>query len=642
MNDSTIYCTPDGVLHGSWNVALVVLSCVVAVGGSFAALDCAGRMRSATERKYQRRYFLAGGALMGVAIWTMHFVGMLALHLGMPVRYDPLLSVTSMAAAALGAGLAFLIVNGRTVTGFHVATGGIAMGLAIASMHYIGMASMRMGATIRYDTGLFAISVGIAIAASSGALVLARHPAMAGATHYWAKSMSAVVMGVAIAGMHYVGMAAARYRPSGTATAGEGATVGPWTLPTVLVSAGLVITVALLALAAKNAAERQLALESLEQKTAEAEAASQAKDVFLASLSHELRTPLNPALLIASDAAANPEFSAEARRAFATIERSIRVEARIIDDLLDLTRISRGLLQVESRTVDVHGVLQEAIAVVRPALNNRKIDLELEPAAVEKYTRGDSERLLQVFWNLLQNAVKFSSKGAKLLVSTRNVDSSVEVRVADQGMGMTEAELARCFETFTQGSHKRGGLGLGLSISRKIVELHGGTMTAASPGRGQGSTFTVKLRTTTAPPAAGSPPTAAAGGVEARKLAVLLVEDHESSRTTLGSLIARRGHAVTAAGTVQEALALARAQAFDLLVSDISLPDGDGYQLMRTLRAEQRMVGIAITGYGSKEDVLRANEAGFSSHITKPVSIASLETAIASAAGEIGKNSASA
>ena len=637
MNDSTIYCAPDGGLQSSWNLALVVLSCVVAVGGAFAALDCAGRMRSEPDPKQRRRYFLAGAALMGIAIWTMHFVGMLALHLGVPVRYDPLLSVVSMAAAAFGAGLAFLIVNGRTVTRFHVTTGGIAMGLAIAAMHYIGMASMRLPATIHYDAGRFAASVVVAIAASAGALVLARRRVITGTGRYWARSLSALVMGAAITGMHYVGMSAACYLPSGTAVAGKGSTVGPFSLESVLVSAGLVITAALLTLAIKNAAERQVALESLEQKTAEVEAASRAKDLFLASLSHELRTPLNPALLIASDGAANPDFPAAAREAFATIDRSIRVEARIIDDLLDLTRIARGLLHVESQRVDVHLVLQEAIGVVRPALSARRIEVDLTLAAAGRHIRGDPERLLQVFWNLLQNAVKFSNDGGRVSVTTRDDGHAVEIRITDEGLGMTAAELARCFEAFSQGEHGRGGLGLGLAISRKIVELHGGTLVATSPGRGRGSTFSVKLPVTAAPRNDASPASIpAAAAAPSGKLALLLVEDHEPSRTTLAGLLGRRGHVVTAVGTVQEALAAARSRAFDVLVSDINLPDGDGYGLMATLREERNLAGIAISGYGAQDDVARSRDAGFSRHITKPVTIGKLETAIAEALGRPG------
>ncbi len=629
MNESIVICGPDGTLTSSWNLALVALSCVVAVGGSFAALDCAGRMRSAAEPNHRRRYFLAGAALMGVAIWTMHFVGMLALHLDVPVRYDPLLSVVSMAAAALGAGLAFLIVNRHTVTRFHVAIGGVAMGLAIASMHYLGMASMWLPATIRYDSVLFSASIAIAIAASAGALVLARHHVLNGAGRYWAKSLSAVVMGTAIAGMHYVGMAAADYIPSGAAMAAEASTVGPWPFQSVLISTGLIIAVALLALAGKNAAERQLALESLEQKSAEAEAASRAKDVFLASLSHELRTPLNPALLIASEGAANPEFPPAARSAFTAIARSIGVEARIIDDLLDLTRISRGLLELQARVVNVHVIVEEAIAVVRPALNARNIVVELDLSARASHTRGDPERLLQVFWNLLQNAAKFSSDGGRVKVSSQNDGEFVEVRIVDHGFGMTATELGRCFEAFSQGEHKRGGLGLGLSISRQIVELHGGTLVASSPGRGHGATFTTKLKTVAAPAENTSAPQNPPGISAPQKWSVLVVEDHEPSRTALASLLERRGHKVAAAATVQEALALGDSRRFELLLSDISLPDGDGYELMKTMRARAPIVGIAITGYGSQEDVARARAAGFSSHVTKPVTITSLDGALA-------------
>jgi signal transduction histidine kinase/ActR/RegA family two-component response regulator len=641
MAEPTITCGIGGTLEGQWDVTLVALSCIVAIGGSFAALDCADRMRAATDSKSRRRYFFGGATLMGISVWTMHFVGMLAHQLGIPVRFDATLSVVSVAAAGFGAAMAFLIVSRRVVTAFHVATGGVAMGLAIASMHYLGMASMRIPATIRYEPTLFSASILIAIGASMVALGLARRPILRGRIRHWVKSGSALVMGFAIAGMHYVGMAAARYEVTGTATEGEGALVGGWSLQNVLVAGGVVILTALLAMASKSAAERQLALESLDEKRKEAIDALKAKDAFLASLSHELRTPLNPALLVATDCANNPEFSPEVRDAFAMVSRHIVLEARLIDDLLDVTRISRGALKTEPRVVDAHGIVEDAARIVRADLVAKKLELVLQLEAKRTWTSADPDRLQQVFWNLLLNAAKFTEAGGRVVVRTSNDGDAIVVRVTDTGIGMTESEVGRCFEKFVQGDHTLGGLGLGLSISRSIIELHGGTIAASSAGRGQGATFAVTLATVDGPPPDAEESRAAkvlaANGV---RLSVLLVEDHEASRFALERLLVRRGHHVVPAASVADALDAAQRRSFDVVVSDIGLPDGDGYDLMKKLRAQHNLAGIAITGYGMEEDLQRAMEAGFSAHVTKPVTVRRLEDALAGVVGDRPADSA--
>lgn len=636
MNYPPPLCGPDGTLITTWNYALVALSYVVAVAGSFVALDWADRMRAAADRRERRRYFLAGATLMGVSVWTMHFVGMIALHLGIAVQYDPVLSIASIVAAALGAGLAFLIVNRTDVTGFTVGLGGVAMGLAIASMHYLGMASMRMPAIIRYDPLLFAASVAIAIAASSGALMMARRPRGSPRQRPWVGALRALAMGFAIAGMHYVGMAAASYVPGSSPAAGEGSRVGDLSLQNLLLAAGALIAGALIALASRHAAERQAALESLEEKSAELAAASHAKDIFLASLSHELRTPLNPARLLATDSAGNRSYPPEARQAFAQIAENIALESRLIDDLLDLTRISRGILRMDTSTVDVHAILHEAIDVVKPALAEKDISLAEELRATDIHATADAARLKQVFWNLLQNAVKFSESGGTITVTTVNAGNRLEVRVCDTGLGMSPAEVGECFESFTQGDHRRGGLGMGLSISRNIVELLGGAIVATSPGRGLGSAFTVSIPTVT--DAAARPAPAAsysASPFEVRALSILLVEDHGPSRTVLQSLLQRRGHTVIAAANGGEALAAGRNHRFDIVVSDIGLPDQDGYQVMQSLRRLQPVVGVAVTGYGMHDDVRRATEAGFVAHVTKPVTMQQLNEALARATAEM-------
>ena len=641
MAEPIITCGVGGTLEGTWDVTLVALSCIVAVGGSFAALDCADRMRSAVDPKSRRRYFFGGATLMGVSVWTMHFVGMLAHRLGIPVQFDATLSAVSVAAAAFGAALAFLIVNRGVVTAFHIGTGGVAMGLAIASMHYLGMASMRIPATIRYEPYLFSASILIAVGASGGALALARRPVVRGRIRHWVKSGSALAMGFAIAGMHYVGMAAASYEVTGTRMEGEGARVGAWSLQSVLVAGGVIILTALLAMASKSAAERQVALESLDEKRKEAIDALKAKDAFLASLSHELRTPLNPALLVATDCANNPQFSPEAREAFGMISRHIVLEARLIDDLLDLTRISRGALKTEPRVVNVHRMVEDAVRIVLADFAAKKMELVLQLEAKRTWASADPDRLQQVFWNLLLNAVKFTASGGRVTVRSSNEGDAIVVSVADTGIGMTEAEVVHCFDKFVQGDHTLGGLGLGLSISRSIVELHGGTIAASSAGRGQGSTFTVSLATVDAPAGDAEDSRGArvlsANGV---RLKVLLVEDHEASRIALERLLARRGHDVVSAASVADALQAAQRRSFDLVVSDIGLPDGDGYDLMRKLRAQHNLTGIAITGYGMEEDLERALEAGFAAHVTKPVTVRRLEDALASVVGDRAANSA--
>jgi signal transduction histidine kinase len=390
---------------------------------------------------------------------------------------------------------------------------------------------------------------------------------------------------------------------------------------------------------------------ALREARDEAERAGRTKDDFLAALSHELRTPLNPVLLIASDAANNPAFPAEARALFATIRKNVELEARLIDDLLDLTRIMRGKLALNLRPRDIHGILHDAIANVRPDLEEKKITLQLDLAATQQQVLADDVRLQQVFWNIVKNATKFTAEGGTITVSTRDAlnDASVVVSITDTGIGLSRDELARIFDAFSQGdhavggrSHRFGGLGLGLTISRSLVEQHHGVLSASSAGRGKGSTFTITL------PWAGSARSAARlDQVDANRSAhadlgsippmlaskgrrkVLLVEDHEPTRKTLEMLLTRRRYDVAASASIAGARALAKDQKFDVLISDIGLPDGTGFDLMKEMRLHYEIPGIALTGYGMEEDIERSQDAGFFMHLIKPVHVQSLDKALA-------------
>jgi PAS domain S-box-containing protein len=387
------------------------------------------------------------------------------------------------------------------------------------------------------------------------------------------------------------------------------------------------------------AIERERVSEQLKRAHSDLLAASRAKDDFLATLSHELRTPLNPVLLIASDASTNRDLPPRVRADFNSIRKNVEMEARLIDDLLDLTRIARGKIILEKHFINLRSVLQDAIAQVREEMGQKRINLDLQLKASQHTVYADAVRLQQIFWNLLKNAVKFTPEGGQVSIETGMSENKLSVKISDTGIGMTPEELAGIFKAFSQGDHaaanghRFGGLGLGLSISQKLTELHSGRITASSEGRNKGSTFTVELPLVTEMEANGKSGThgsleESSPGPAARSIRILLVEDHEPTRTTLAALLSRRRYDVIAAGTVAEARALAGSRNFDLLITDIGLPDGNGYDLMNELGKKNHLRGIALTGYGMDHDVARSENAGFDAHLTKPVRIQSLEEAL--------------
>ena len=372
----------------------------------------------------------------------------------------------------------------------------------------------------------------------------------------------------------------------------------------------------------------------------EAVRASRAKDDFLATLSHELRTPLNPVLLVASDAAQDADFPPAARASFELIRKNVELEARLIDDLLDLTTIVRGKLVIRKEAVDVHTILSDAIAAVQPEFEAKRVALTTSLAAGEHTVFADEVRLVQVFINLLKNAVKFTSEQGRVELHTAAAGSGrIKIHLSDTGIGMTVAELERVFGAFEQGdhateqgAHRFGGLGLGLAISQRLVELHGGTIQAFSEGRDRGTSFTIELplhRYSGVPSVDGNPPLAAIRELNATaENRILLVEDHEPTRRTLAQLLRRRNYSVSSAASLAEAREQAAGATFDLVVSDLGLPDGDGTELMAELRDRFGLRGIALTGYGMEEDISRCRAAGFVAHLTKPIRVESLELAL--------------
>ncbi|MGV3659718.1 MAG: ATP-binding protein [Prosthecobacter sp.] len=387
--------------------------------------------------------------------------------------------------------------------------------------------------------------------------------------------------------------------------------------------------------------------EALRQARDQALAASRAKDEFLAALSHELRTPLNPVLLLASDAASNPAYSAVVRADFDTVRKNVELEARLIDDLLDVTRIASGKLKLDTALCDLHAVLRDAVAKVQADADEKNISLQWGLDALQPRVSGDAVRLQQVFWNVLKNAVKFTPVGGIIRIESRNIseDGQIQVQIHDNGIGIQPDDLARIFDAFAQGALQEGagmplfgGLGLGLAISQRIMQMHSGRIVATSGGSGQGSCFSIEMpvvaitQTSSAEVPAASSSTHAATATSqnsSSRLNILIVEDHAPSRQVLERLLIRRGHQVTPAGSGHEACAHVTDRDFDLVVCDVGLPDTDGHTLLQQLhRLRPGLPAIALTGYGTESDVRKSDIAGFITHLTKPVSIARLEAAM--------------
>ena len=371
--------------------------------------------------------------------------------------------------------------------------------------------------------------------------------------------------------------------------------------------------------------------EDLSAAKEAAEAANKAKDDFLAVLSHELRTPLTPVLTTLEMMRDDQNNPPETLQDVEVIRRNVEVEARLIDDLLDLTGIMRGKLELRRQPVDVASLLEHAMQnyCYRTAAE-KNLHVSMHDTATERYVFGDSARITQVFWNLLQNACKFTPNGGSIDIRVSNQVSQhsradLVVQISDTGIGISSEAMPRIFDAFEQGERTRGrlfgGLGLGLAISRAITELHGGTITASSRGQDQGTTMTIRLPTIATPD-----PRIIDGhhkpqsrGTRPRSLKVLLVEDHPDTAEQLTRLLERAGHQVSWANSIKEALDRGRINHFDILISDLGLPDGSGYDLMREFAQPHHIPGIALSGFGMKEDVENSIAAGFSRHFTKPV-----------------------
>ena len=385
--------------------------------------------------------------------------------------------------------------------------------------------------------------------------------------------------------------------------------------------------------------EREHVLQSEQAARVESERAGRMKDEFLATLSHEIRTPLNAILGWATVLRSGRSNGDGLAQGLEVIERNARLQAQMIEDLLDMSRIISGKLRLDVQRIDLADVIRTAVETVEPAAAAKDIRLQLVLDPVAGPVSGDPNRLQQVFWNLLSNAIKFTGRGGRVQVLLERINSHLEVSVIDTGEGIEPAFLPHIFDRFRQAdastTRRHGGLGLGLAIVKQLVELHGGTIRAKSPGKTMGATFIAALPLTVVHPEADPMPSRRHPTAEPVALAldswpqiaglrVLVVDDEPDARALLRRLFEERDAVVSTASSVAEALAAVQAQRPDVIVSDIGMPGEDGHELIRRVRALPpehggRTPAIALTAYARAEDRVRAVAAGFQHHLSKPV-----------------------
>jgi len=375
--------------------------------------------------------------------------------------------------------------------------------------------------------------------------------------------------------------------------------------------------------------------EALREAKELAEAANEAKDRFLAVLSHELRTPLTPVLMAASALEKNADLPAWVREDAAMIRENIRLETRLIDDLLDLSRIASGKLQLVPEPCDLNDIVLHVCGMCRSNLEEKSLRLHCDLDENVGEIVADATRLQQVFWNILKNAAKFTPENGHIYVRTARVDEKTyRVEFRDTGVGIEPDALPRIFTAFEQGEQKLnrryGGLGLGLAIARALVQLHGGAIRAFSEGVNKGTLFVVEIPVKFASvnmkrPLA-KPPQPVSSSTETLRL--LVVEDDIVTSKVLARLLQDKGYIVQTADSMARAMELVKTESFDLVVSDLSLPDASGYDLLSTLLMQRPMKAIAMSGFGAREDIERSLEVGFSAHLVKPVDTAELDQVI--------------
>jgi PAS domain S-box-containing protein len=385
----------------------------------------------------------------------------------------------------------------------------------------------------------------------------------------------------------------------------------------------------------RDFSDQKKSAEAMTTVKNELEKANQAKDEFFAALSHELRAPLTPIIATLNRWQAQKRLDKEMLAELTMLQRNAALEARLVDDLLDIARITQRKMPLSRQVVEITVLVRAALEMVGDEIRDRKMHITINAPGEPLWVDVDPARIQQVFWNLLKNALKFTQGGGCIdIEASSTAATSVSISFTDTGIGMSSQTLGRIFQPFEQGTEQLmrsyGGLGLGLAISKSLVEAHGGAISAASAGHGTGSTFLITL-----PKAFRSAPVEVdlassdilSSGLDS--LRVLMIEDHEDTAIVMARMLEDMGHKVVSANSVASAVDVLTREKFDLIVSDIGLPDGNGVSLLHAVRSFCDAPAIALTGYGMREDVERCLNAGFNRHVTKPVTFEALRQIIA-------------
>jgi signal transduction histidine kinase/CheY-like chemotaxis protein len=635
-------------LSHQYTPGLVVLSVCLAVMASYAAIDMAGRVFSASPRT-RHWWILGGGAAMGNGIWSMHFMGMLAMELPVRTHYDAALVAASAILAVLASTIALWLAGRQQITKAQTALAALVMGVAVAGMHFVGMQSLEVDAYIEYDVTLVTLAVAIAIVASYAMLSLTyRHRAVPRSRAFRVRAFgSATLLGVSIAAMHYTAMAAATFRPLKLQHGSDVFELPP---------AGLAIGVALacatlcglgliaglfdrIVTARTSEAEARVARDAAEET-------SRLKSEFLATMSHEIRTPMNGVLGMIG-IALDTRLSKEQRNYLETAKTSAEALLVVLNDILDFSKIEAGKMEIEPIAFDLSALLEEVVELLSTRAHDKGLELVLRvPPSAPARLVGDPGRIRQVVLNLVGNGIKFTEHGHVFVEVTPIAvgESSADIRISvrDTGIGIPLDRQAMLFQKFTQADNSTtrrfGGTGLGLAISRRLIELMGGTLTVESrPFGGSTFSFTLSLPIDFAAPAMPLP----VGDLNGVR--VLIVDDLPVNRTILAEQTSSWGMrpdvADSAGGARRMVIEAVRAgDPYRVVLLDYLMPDEDGAQFGRSMLANPYigrldMILLSSAAPGSQLDAMK--DAGFTGYFVKPVRPAILRDALVAICGSI-------